>query len=68
MTESKMTTRGRTTVPPTIREQLAVQPGARLVWQLMPTGTVSVRVKGESAGRSTGDQGALADAPAPPRS
>lgn len=66
MTESKMTTRGRTTVPPSIREHLAVQPGARLVWQLMPTGTVSVRVKGEPAGRSAG--GGLADAPAPPRS
>ncbi|MBI5333239.1 MAG: AbrB family transcriptional regulator [Burkholderiales bacterium] len=68
MPESRMTTRGRTTVPPTIREHLAVQPGARLVWQLMPTGTVSVRVKGEPAEQSAGGRGVQAAAPAPPRS
>lgn len=45
MIESRVTTRGRTTVPPEICEHLSLLPGTRLVWQLMPCGTVSVQVK-----------------------
>ena len=48
MSESTITTKGQTTVPQPIREALHSQPGTRLLWNLMPDGTVIVRAKNKS--------------------
>ena len=48
MSESTITTKGQTTVPQPIREALHSQPGTRLLWNLMPDGTIIVRAKNKS--------------------
>ena len=48
MSESTITTKGQTTVPQPIRDALQVQPGTKLVWNLMPDGTIIVRAKSKS--------------------
>ncbi|MCH2240501.1 MAG: type II toxin-antitoxin system PrlF family antitoxin [Aquabacterium sp.] len=48
MSESTITTKGQTTVPAEVRDRLGAQPGTRLVWNLMPDGSVSIRVKSGS--------------------
>ncbi|MFL9905672.1 AbrB/MazE/SpoVT family DNA-binding domain-containing protein [Paraburkholderia sp. RL17-337-BIB-A] len=45
MAESRLTTKGRTTVPAEVRKALGVKPGTRLVWHVMPDGKVLVRAK-----------------------
>ncbi|WP_406868087.1 AbrB/MazE/SpoVT family DNA-binding domain-containing protein [Paraburkholderia fungorum] len=45
MAESRLTTRGRTTVPARVRKALGLTPGTRLVWHVMPDGEVLVRAK-----------------------
>lgn len=45
MTESTLTSKGQTTVPQHIRAATGMQPGTRLMWHLMPDGTVLVRAK-----------------------
>jgi antitoxin PrlF len=48
MSESTVTTKGQTTVPQPIRDALQVQPGTKLLWNLMPDGTIIVRAKSKS--------------------
>jgi antitoxin PrlF len=36
MAESRLTTRGRTTVPAGVRKALGLMPGTRPVWHVMP--------------------------------
>jgi AbrB family looped-hinge helix DNA binding protein len=48
MAESRLTTRGRTTVPAVVRKAFGVKPGTRLVWHVMPDGKVLVRAKSKS--------------------
>ncbi|MFM0152879.1 AbrB/MazE/SpoVT family DNA-binding domain-containing protein [Paraburkholderia sediminicola] len=48
MAESRINSRGRTTVPAAVRKALSAKPGARLVWQVMPDGCVLVRAKSRS--------------------
>ena len=48
MTESTITAKGQTTVPADIREQVHAGPGTKLVWNLMPDGTIVVRAKTKS--------------------
>lgn len=48
MSESTITSKGQTTVPQPIREALHSQPGTRLLWNLMPDGTIIVRAKNKS--------------------
>lgn len=48
MFESTVTTKGQTTVPQPIRDALHVQPGTKLLWNLMPDGTITVRAKSKS--------------------
>lgn len=48
MAESRITARGRTTVPAVIRTLVGAGPGTRLVWSAMPDGTVIVRAKTKS--------------------
>jgi len=48
MAESTVTTKGQTTVPADIRAFLHVKPGTRLVWSMMPDGTLIVRAKTKS--------------------
>ncbi len=48
MPESTITAKGQTTVPRQVREQLGVGPGTRLVWHVMPNGTLLVRAKTRS--------------------
>ena len=50
MSESTITAKGRTTVPRQVREQIGAGPGTRLVWQVMPGGSVIVRIKTHSTG------------------
>ena len=48
MPESIITAKGQTTVPRQVREQLGAGPGTRLVWHLMPDGSLVVRAKTHS--------------------
>jgi antitoxin PrlF len=48
MAESRLTTRGRTTVPARVRKALGLTPGTRLVWHVMPEGEVLIRAKSKS--------------------
>jgi antitoxin PrlF len=48
MSESTLTAKGQTTVPQLIRDALSVAPGAKLLWNLMPDGTIIVRAKNKS--------------------
>ena len=48
MTESTITSKGQTTVPRQIREQIGASPGTRLVWHVMPDGCLIVRAKTRS--------------------
>lgn len=46
MSESILDARGRTTVPPEVRNSIGAGPGVRLVWHFTLTGSLSVRAKG----------------------
>jgi AbrB family looped-hinge helix DNA binding protein len=46
--ESTITAKGQTTVPAEIRALMDAKPGTRLVWSVMPNGTVIVRPKSKS--------------------
>ena len=48
MPESTVTAKGQTTVPAQVRAQLGAAPGTRLVWHVMPDGSVIVRAKTQS--------------------
>jgi antitoxin PrlF len=48
MSESTLTIKGQTTVPQPIRDALRVEPGTKLLWNLMPDGTIIVRAKNKS--------------------
>ncbi len=48
MSESTITAKGQTTVPRQVREQLGAGPGTRLVWHILPNGTLLVRAKTRS--------------------
>jgi len=48
MSESTITAKGQTTVPRRVREQLGAGPGTRLVWHVMPNGSLIVRAKTRS--------------------
>jgi AbrB family looped-hinge helix DNA binding protein len=48
MAESTITAKGQTTVPADIRALMDAKPGTRLVWSVMPNGTVIVRAKSKS--------------------
>ncbi|HMC16906.1 MAG TPA: AbrB/MazE/SpoVT family DNA-binding domain-containing protein, partial [Albitalea sp.] len=40
MTESTLTAKGQTTVPAEVRQQVGATPGTRLVWHVMPHGSI----------------------------
>ncbi len=46
--ESTITSKGQTTVPAGIRALVNAKPGTRLVWSVMPDGTIIVRAKSKS--------------------
>jgi AbrB family looped-hinge helix DNA binding protein len=48
MAESTITAKGQTTVPLEVRNSIGAAPGARLVWHVMPDGSVIVRAKSKS--------------------
>lgn len=48
MTESTITAKGQTTVPLHIRQSIGAGPGTRLVWHVMPDGSLIVRAKSRS--------------------
>ena len=48
MAESTITSKGQTTVPADIRALVHAKPGTRLVWSVMPDGTIIVRAKTRS--------------------
>jgi AbrB family looped-hinge helix DNA binding protein len=48
MAESTITAKGQTTVPADIRALVCAKPGTRLVWSVMPDGTIIVRAKSKS--------------------
>ncbi|MBC5768608.1 type II toxin-antitoxin system PrlF family antitoxin [Ramlibacter sp. GTP1] len=48
MTESTLTAKGQTTVPADVRALVHAEPGTRLVWSVMPDGTIIVRAKTKS--------------------
>jgi len=48
MAESTITSKGQTTVPADIRALVHAKPGTRLLWSVMPDGTIIVRAKSKS--------------------
>ena len=48
MSESTITAKGQTTVPVQVRTQIGAAPGTRLVWHVMPDGSIIVRAKTRS--------------------
>lgn len=48
MPESTLTAKGQTTVPAQVRAQVGAAPGTRLVWHVMPDGSIIVRAKTRS--------------------
>ncbi len=48
MAESTITAKGQTTVPADVRALIHAEPGTRLVWSVMPDGTIIVRAKTKS--------------------
>lgn len=48
MIESTLTMKGQTTVPARVREAVGAKPGTRLVWHVMPDGSVLIRAKSRS--------------------
>ena len=48
MAESTITAKGQTTVPAEVRAHVHAEPGTRLVWSVMPDGTIIVRAKTRS--------------------
>lgn len=48
MAESTITAKGQTTVPQQIREAIGAAPGTKLVWHLLPDGSLIVRAKTRS--------------------
>lgn len=48
MAESTLTAKGQTTVPAQVRAQVGAAPGTRLVWHVMPDGSIIVRAKTRS--------------------
>ncbi|HWI10114.1 MAG TPA: AbrB/MazE/SpoVT family DNA-binding domain-containing protein [Burkholderiaceae bacterium] len=48
MSESTVTAKGQTTVPAQVRERVGATPGTRLVWHVMPDGSIIVRAKTKS--------------------
>ncbi len=48
MIESTITAKGQTTVPADVRALVHAIPGTRLVWSVMPDGTIIVRAKTKS--------------------
>jgi antitoxin PrlF len=48
MSESTITSKGQTTVPAQIRQQIGAESGTRLVWHVMPDGSIIVRAKTRS--------------------
>lgn len=48
MAESTITAKGQTTVPAQVRAQLGAAPGTRLVWHVLPDGSIIVRAKTKS--------------------
>lgn len=45
MSESTITAKGQTTVPREVREKLGAGPGTKLMWHVMPDGSLIVRAK-----------------------
>ena len=48
MAESTITIKGQTTVPLQVRQKIGASAGTRLVWHVMPDGSVIVRAKSKS--------------------
>ena len=48
MAESTITAKGQTTVPADVRALVHAKPGTRLVWSVMPDGTIIVRAQTKS--------------------
>lgn len=48
MSDTTLTSKGQTTIPKDIREGLAMQPGDRITFTLMPDSSVIMRVKNRS--------------------
>jgi len=46
--DSTLTSKGQTTIPKEIRDELGMQPGDRMTFTLMPDSTVVMRVKNKS--------------------
>ncbi len=52
--DSTLTSKGQTTIPLAIREGLAMKPGDKMTFTLLPDGTVLMRVKNKSVMAAAG--------------
>lgn len=53
-TDATLTSKGQTTIPKEIREELGMQPGDRITFTLMDDATVVMRVKNKSISELAG--------------
>lgn len=47
-TDATLTSKGQTTIPKQIRDGLGMKPGDRIMFTLMPDGTIVMRLKNKS--------------------
>lgn len=53
-TNATLTSKGQTTIPKEIRDELGMKPGDRMTFTLMPDATVVLRVKNKSISELAG--------------
>ncbi len=53
-TNATLTSKGQTTIPKEIRDELGMRPGDRMTFTLMPDATVVLRVKNKSISELAG--------------
>ena len=53
-TDATLTSKGQTTIPKEIRDELGIKPGDRMTFTLMPDSTVIMRVKNKTVSELSG--------------
>ena len=53
-TDATLTSKGQTTIPKEIRDELGIKPGDRMTFTLMPDSTVIMRVKNKTVSELAG--------------
>jgi AbrB family looped-hinge helix DNA binding protein len=54
VSDTTLTSKGQTTIPKEIRDELGIRPGDRMTFTLLPDGTVIMRVKNRPLAEAAG--------------